>query len=301
MAEQHVQLLTNLGIPKEQIDTLESLTPEQLKEWKPDDLVTAVQTNMKNTLSNDATFLSTIPEDKINKDILKKIESGQYARFQNELVEVATKKLGLDDKEVLTAEDRKSIKAMTEKIAHAYATKTGNVEGLKKMQTELAEARQGLEALKEEHTNNLKTELEKLNGVNSAKLIKTLAKVELQGLTDVELSVDAKFISEPVLSALSSKYNVVLDANDNLDIKQKDNVALDVLDKVGKKVSFSQAIKEIVLDNKLGTLVKEGEPGGAGHKKKIIVGGGAGGGSDETIVLPDYIQEKIKANSVEVK
>jgi len=299
MPEQHIQLLTSLGIPKEQIDTLEALTPEQVKEWKPDEMVTVVQTNMKNTLSNDPTFLSTIPEDKINKEILKKYESGQYARFQNELIEVATKKLGLDDKEVLTLEDRKSIKTMTEKIAHAYATKTGNVEGLKKMQTELAEARQGLEALKEEHTNNLKTELEKVNGANSAKLIKTLAKVELQGLTDIELSVDAKFISDPVLSALSSKYNVVLDGNDNLDIKQKDNVALDVIDKGGKKITFSQAIKEIVLDNKLGTLVKEGDPG-PGGKKKIIVGSG-GGGSDEPIVLPDYIMQKIKENSVETK
>lgn len=297
MPEQHIQLLTNLGLGKEQIDTLEAMTPEQLKEWKPDDLVTAVQTNMKNTLSNDPAFLASIPEDKINKDVLKKYEAGQYARFQNELVEVATKKLGLDDKEVLTAEDRKSIKTMTEKIAQAYAVKTGNVDGLKKMQQEKAEALQQLETLKEQHTTNLKTELEKVNGANSAKLIKTLAKVELQSLDGVDFPIDVKFISDPALAALSSKYAVVIDANDNLEIKQKDNVALDVLDKAGKKITFNQALKEVVLENKLAVVRKEDDGGGDHKKKKIIIGGGEGGeGGDGALEVPSYIANKIKSN-----
>ena len=148
--------------------------------------------------------------------------------------------------------------------------------------------------MKEEHTANLKTELEKVNGANTAKLIKTLAKVELAGLEGVTLSVDPKFISEPVLSALSSKYSVVLDEQDNLVLKQKENPALDVLDAAGKPVTFQQALKQAVLENKLGTEVKV-DPNDP-KKKKIIVGGKEGGGGDETEVVPSYIAEKIKSN-----
>lgn len=292
MAEQHIQLLTTLGLPKEQIDALEALTPETMKEWKPDDMVSAVQTNVKNTLSNDATFLASIPKEKISPAILKEIEKGQYARFQNELVEVATKKLGLEDKD-LTEDDRKSIKGLAEKMATSYLAKNGKGEGLKDMQTKLSEALQGLETLKTQHTENLKTELEKINGANTAKLIKTLAKVELQGLENVKLAVAAGFISDPALAALSSKYAVVMDANDNLDIKQKDNVALDVLDKGGKKITFSQALKEVVIEHKLGSEVVADplDP----KKKKIIVDGGGDGG-EGGFQVPSYIAEKINSN-----
>lgn len=294
MPEQHVQLLTALGVPKESIDALEGLKPEQLKDWKPDELVTAIQTPIQTKLSNDANFLASIPKDKINPTILKEIEKGQYARFQNELVDVATKKLGLEDKE-LTEEDRKSIKGLAEKMAVLYLGKKGNVEGLQKMQQELAEARQALENVKTEHTANLTKELEKVNGANSAKLIKTLIKVGLKDLDGVDLPVAAGFISEPVLALMNSKYSIVLDANDNLDIKQKDNVALDVIDKAGKKVTFMDALKETVLTNKLG--VEKKQEGGGGPRSVIVKpGGGEGGEGGSGELVPSYIANKINKN-----
>lgn len=302
MPEQHIAIMKGLGFTDDQINTVETMTPEQLKEFKPDDLITGVQTNMKNVLSNDPAFLSSIPEDKIDKGILKKIESGQYARFQNELIEVATKKLGLEDKD-LTADDRKSIKGLAEKMATVYLAKKGNVEGLQAMQKELAEAKQGLETLKGEHETNLTKALEETNGKNTAKLIRTLAKVELQDLPGVKLLVGAKMITEPVLAALNSKYTVVLNDDDSFDLKQKTNPALDVLDKAGKKVSFIQAMKEVVLENKLGTEIKEGEEGeeidpttGKPKKKKIIIDEGGGGGGGTETVIPAHIQAKINAN-----
>ena len=304
MPEQHIQLMKGLGFSDEQIQAVESLTPEQMKSWKPDDpealkvfnpneLVTHVQTGLKNVLSNDPEFLKNIPEDKINPDILKKIEKGQYARFQNELVEVATKKLGLEDKE-LTEEDRKSIKGLAEKMAVTYLSKKGNVQGLQEMQTKLSEALQNLESMKAQHTENLKTELEKVNGANTAKLIKTLTKVELSGLDGVKLAVGANFIADPVLSSLSSKYAIVLDENDNLDLKQKANPQLDVLDGTGKKMTFQQALRNAVIENKLGT--EEKEEGKDEKRKKIIVGGGDGGGDGKTELVPSYIADKINAN-----
>lgn len=306
MPEQHVAIFKGLGLPDEAITAIEALTPEQMKAWKPEDpeslkvfdpnkYTADVQTVMKNTLSNDPTFLSSIPEDKINKDTLKKYESGQYARFQNELVEVATKTLGLEDKE-LTLEDRKSIKKLTEKIAVTYLAKKGGAQGLVEMQAKLSEALASAEAMKEEHTKNLTTELEKVNGSNTAKLIKTLARVELSSLDDINLSVAASYITDPVLSELNTLYTVVLDANDNLDIKQKAHPTLDVLDTGGKKLPISAAIRKIVLDKKLGSEKKEGDDK-TNPKKKIIIGGGEDGGGEDVKEIPSYIADKINANA----
>lgn len=304
MPEQHVQLMKGLGFTDADIQAIEALTPDQMKAWKADDpeqlkvfdpakLVTTAKTGMKTALSNDAEFLAAIPEDKINKDILKKIESGQYARFQNELIEVATKQLGLEDKE-LTADDRKSIKGLANKMANLYLTKKGNVEGLQKMQQEKAEALQALEEMKTQQPELLKKEIEKVTGANTMKIIKTLTKVELMGLEDVRLGVAPQFISEPALNALNSKYTVVLDDNDNLDLKQKANPALDVMDDKGKKITFAAALKTVVLENKLGAEIKEDEKEKLKKKKLLIEGGG---GDDETPVVVDtHIQKKIDAN-----
>lgn len=307
MPEQHVQLMKGLGFNDEQIQAIESLTPEQMKTWKPDDpealkvfnpneLVTTVQTGIKNTLTNDPEFLKTIPEDKINPEILKKYEKGQYARFQNELEEVAIKKLGLDPTD-LSAEDKKSIKGLVEKLAVTYASKKGGAAGLQEMQTKLSAALQELDQTKTQHAEALKTELEKNNGANTAKLIKTLTKVELSSLPDVTLAVGAGYISEPVLSALSEKYAVVLDANENLDLKQKANPTLDVVDSKGKKVTFQQALREEVLEKKLGTEAKKDDNGGGGGGRQKIIVGSKDDGSGGTDVVPDYIAQKINANA----
>lgn len=306
MAEQHIQLMKGLGLDDEQIKAVEALTPDQLKDWKADDpeklkifnpgeLVTKIQTGMKNVLTNDPAFLSSIPEDKLPKDVLKKIESGQYTRFQNELEEVATKKLGLDPND-LTAEDKKSIKGLTEKIALAYLKKNNGTEGLTKMQGELSKALEAVETMKTVHADTLKKEIEAVNGKNTMKLVKTLTKVELQGLDDVDLAVAANYVSDPVLATLNEKYAIVLDANDNLDLKQKEQPALDVLDKTGKKITFQQALKETVIAMKLGTQTKV-DPDNPKGKKKVIIEGG--GGDAGVVELPEHIKNKIDAIPVD--
>lgn len=292
MAEQHVKFMESLGIPKEQIDAVEALTPEQLKEWKPDPLTDMVRTGLKSTLSNDPDFLASIPADKLNPEILKGIEKGQYARFQNELTEVATKQLGLDGEKDLTPEDRKSIKGLVAKIAAKYLEKNNGTEGLKEMQTKLQDALAQVETLTKAGEEKLKTELEKVNGANTAKLIKTLAKVELSNLDGIELSVSPSLISETILAQISAKYAVVVDDNDNLTIMQKANPTLKVLDAAGKEVTFQQVLKKTVLENKAGVESKiDADP----KKKKVVIGGGEGG-DDQTFEMPSYIANKIKEN-----
>lgn len=299
MAEQHVQVLSALGLTKEQTDILENMTPEQLKEFKPDDLVGAAFTGMKTKLTNDAEFLKTIPEDKIDPSILKRYESGQYARFQNELVEVATKKLGLEDKD-LTPEDRKSIKTMAEKMANLYLGKKGNVEGLQKMQGELQEARQKLDEMTTKHQEVLTAELNKLNGANSAKIIRMLTRVELSSMEGISLKVGANLVSDPVLALLNSKYAVVLGDDDSLSIAQKENPKLKVVDDKGKEVTFAQALKQAALDLKIADPITDDGKGGPGKTKKVVVGDG-GGSDDNVTIIPDYIKNKmnLKDDSLE--
>lgn len=307
MPEQHVALFKGLGLPEEAITAIEALTPDQMKAWKADDpeslkvfdpnkYTADIQTAMKTVLTNDATFLASIPEDKISKDILKKIESGQYARFQNEIHETAIKKLGLEDKVDLTDEDKKSIKGMVEKIATTYLTKKGGSAGAVEMQKKLSEALQSIETMKTENTENLKKELEKVNGANSAKMIRTLTRIELNDIPDVQLAVSAGVLTDSVLGELTSLYAVVLDGNDNLVLKQKAHPELDAIDDKGNKITLKPALKKIVLEKKLGTEVKvdSNDP----NKKKIIVGSGEGGsGGDDIKIVPSYIAEKINANA----
>jgi transcription termination factor NusB len=296
MPEQHVKLLTGLGLNTEQIDQLEKMTPEQLKEWKPDDLNTAVVTSVKNRLLNDNEFLNSIPEDKVPETTRKKIESGQYARFQNEIIEAAKKQLGLEDKDLadLTDDEKKSIKKTVTRISEKYLAKKGNVQGMQDMQKNVQELTTKLEAKDTEWQDKLTKQIEETNGKATAKMVKALTKVELASLDKIKLAVGAGFITEPVLAKLTEKYKIVLDANDNLDLKQKENDKLDVLVN-GKKLSFSQALRDVVLQEKLGTEIKAEDDKGGGSRKTVIINNEGNQGGD-SVELPSYIKDKIEQN-----
>lgn len=300
--KQLIAILVGLGVPKAEAEKLAGLTDEQLKDWTGDTTVESIKTNIKNLLSNDQSFLDSIPEDKIPSKIKKDIEKNQYARFQNELVDVATKELGLEDKVDLTDDDKKSIKKLTATIAKKYFSKNSNDDSAKKLNTELGEARQLLAQREEEFKTKLETETGAIAGKYNAKLIKSLVQGKLTSLDKIKLNVGAEFLADPVLSKLGSKYSVVLGDNDELDIMQKENPKLHVMDAAGKSISFDSALRSVVIDSKLGSEMKEDEGGGgAGGKKKVIIGGGngdGGGGNDDAIELPDYIQKSVDANRI---
>lgn len=303
MAEQHQKVFTGLGLSPEDAKAIDDMTPEQLKDFTGADYVGKVKTGLETALLNDNNFLAKIPEDKVSPDIRKKIESGQYARFMNEITEVAKKKLGLEDKdfEDLSEADKKSLKTMVEKVAVKYVDKKGNVAGLQKMQTDLSAATEALEKKDTEWQEKLTKELEKNNGVANTKLIKTITKVELASLENVKLSVAPGYLVDPVLADLQSKYNavIVLDEQDNPHLKQKANPALDVM--VDNKVlPFATALKTVVLEKKLGVDSTKEQDDPTKTRKKVVVGGGGnsgeGGEGGDVITVPDYIQNKIDKN-----
>lgn len=300
MAKQHIAIFKSLGFDQKDIDAIEAIKEDD-KDWKPDATVETIRTGMKKILENDQTFLDSIPEEKIPAAIKKNIEKSQYARFQNELIDVAKKELGLDDKEILTDEDRKSIKVMTSKIAKAYFSKNSNDDAAKKLQKELGESVQLLATKEQEWSEKVKTETAAVEGKFQSKLIKTLLGTNLASLDKIKLHVSPGILTTPVLDKLSSKYSVVIDEQDNLDIKDKINPKLEAMDaKTGKKIPIIDALREIVIAEKLGEEVKEDTGGEGGGKKKVIVdsGGGAGGEGNDAVVLPDYIKESIEQNTI---
>lgn len=292
MAEQHVKIFEGLGLSKEVIDQVEGMTPEQLKDWDPASVTSQARDAVKNILMNDAEFLNAIPEDKIPEATRKKFEAGQYTRFQKEILDAATKKLGLEDKDMAdwTENDKKSIQTMVVKISEKVLAKKGNVEGLQQMQRDVQTLTEKLEKTNEDWEAKMTEAVTKTNGAAQTKMVKLLTRVELSNLEGVDLNVSPSFIQDQLLARLTDKYSVVLNSNDELELKQKDNVALDVMEG-GKKVTFQEALKKLVLENKLGTEKKEEED--PGKRKKVIVGGGEGG---DSIEIPSYINEKIEKN-----
>lgn len=283
MAKQHVLIFQALGIPQASIDKIEALKEEELKEWKPDEYVGEINTLTKTKLENDPTFLNAIPEDKVPDAIKKKIEKGQYARFQNELFDVA-KKLNLTDKDI-SEEDKKSIKGIAEKIAVAYLANNNSTDGLKKMQTDLAEARQQLESANTTWQKKFDDGLAAEKTSWQSKLLRLVFQSTLGSLPKIKLTVPPEYLTDRLFSKMNSQYNLVLGDNEQILLKQKENAALDVIDKAGKKIGISDALREMVIADKVGEEVVE-DP----TKKKTVIVQPTPGQENE-VVVPTYIQE----------
>lgn len=294
MAKQHISIFKALGIPQDKIDAIEAIKDDD-KDFKPDETVELVNTTMRTKLSNDQTFLDSIDENKIPAKFKKAIESQQYARFLNELMDTYTKDFKLDPKD-LTEEDKKSIRKMAEKMTTLHFTKNNNVEGMQKMQHELSEAKQALTKKDEEYQTKLNDELSKGTEKYSQKLIRTLAQTYLGSLDKIKLNVAPDYIVDRVLQKMGTKAKVILGPNeDGLILKQKDNDKLEYLDeKTGKPISFNDLARVVVLEDKIGLEVKEG--GGPGLKKKVVVDTGDGGGEGDAVEVPGYIEAEINKN-----
>lgn len=299
MPEQHVKLFAGLGIPQEVIDQIEGVTPEQAKDWNADSVSAPVRAALKKTLQpdflNDAEFLKSIPEDKVPEEVRKKVEAGQYGRFMQEVGQVA-KKLGLEDTDFsdMSEEEKKSLKTYVGKIAEKYLSKKGSVEGAKELQRQVSKLTDDLEAKDKTWQEKLDADLQKVNGSANAKVIKALTRAEMQGLKDeLEIGVPVAYITEPVLAKLNAKYSVVLTDGDELQLKQKADSNLDVMEN-GKPLTFAQALKNIVVEEKIGKVKDSKQQPGPGDKKKVIIGGVEG--EPGAFELPASIADKVKRN-----
>jgi len=288
MAKQHVAILQALGVSKKDIDAIEAL--EDLKDWTPDATVEEVRNKIKKVLENDPDFLNSIPEDKIPEPVRKKYETTQYSRFQNELLDAAKKQLGFEDTDLekLTAEDRKSIKKTMVKIAELNLSKKNNTEGLKKLQDDYQAALQELEKKDTDWQTKLETEVKKVTDTNGEKLMKFLAQTHLTSLEKVKLNVPASYIVDPILNKIRGKYSVLMEGDD-LVLRQKENPALKVVDKKGHDVTFMEALRAQVLEDKVGVE----DQGQQQQQRTRTTVDTSQGSTQQEVAVPDYIKNNI--------
>jgi hypothetical protein len=289
MAKQHIAMMKALGIAQKDIDAIEALKDDD-KDWTPDATVDAVRAAIKKQLENDPEFLNAIPEDKIPETTRKKFETTQYSRFQNELLDAAKKKLGLEDKDLdsLTAEDRKSIKTIMVKIAGLHLSKNNNTEGVKKMQEDLQKALQDLEQKDADWQTKLETETKKVADGNTEKLVKYLTQSQLATLDKIKLNVPASYLVDGVLGKIKGKYSVVMEGDDVV-LRQKANPALKVVDSKGKELSYAEALRAQVLEDKVGAEETQQQQ----QQRQRSTVDTSQNNQDNVVQTPDYIKSRM--------
>jgi|GEM_PF-4695835 len=285
MAEQHKKILSALGLSKEQIDKLESMTADELKELKVEDFTNPVKSNFQTQFLNDDAFLQSIPEEKTSKDVKKKIESSQYARFMNELKDVA-KEMGIDFED-LSSEDQKSIKGFYRATQNKALGKAGNSAALVELQNKLSEA---LAAKTSVETGTDK----KIADAVAAESKKYGAKLEKSAIHSVlsnmkGLTVKPEYIADMVLNKVKDKFTPQFNPDTmSFELKKKDNPVLDVLKADGSKQTFNETVLEILKADELWKEpAKEKEEG---KKQTVEIEG------DKTKpVIPEYILKNMNA------
>lgn len=284
MAEQHKQILKAFGLSATQIDALENMTADQLATLKVDDYVTPVKAAFQNQFLNDETFLEGIPEEKTSKAVKKNIEKSQYARFMNEMKDIA-KELQIDFAD-LSADDLKSIKGFYRETFKKGLSKAGNTQAMVELQDKLSQA------LGEKTTLEAGVDKKVADAV-AAEGQKYLTRLEKSAITTKlagikGLTVKPDYISDRVLGRVREKYEPVFDVETmSFKLMQKGNTALDVLKSDGSKMAFDEAVMDILKADELWkepVVVKDKEI----KTEKIRVDG------DLTKpVIPDYIQRNI--------
>lgn len=285
MEAQTKQVLSSLGLADDKILELENLPADKLADFKPDDLVGLITTGVKTKVLNDPTFYDTLTADKLPEAVRKKMETGQYENFINELSTVAVKKLGLVEGEDFTKDDARKASLMFEKAAKAYLGKNATNKDLVKIQSDLQEAL----TQKTELETSLPTKI--LEAVNKEKLTSGSVIEKLAGMHKLSLvegmKVKPSLIIDSIMSKMKGQATITFDPETmEFAVMQKDHPTLALL-KDGKAVTFDALLQSILEAEKL--IDKEtAEEVAAREKKRIQID--AGGTSE----IPQYIKDKMK-------
>jgi hypothetical protein len=285
MAEQHIAIFKEIGLPQDVIDKIEGVTPETLKDFKPGDYTGIINTNFENRFLNDAGFLGKIPVDKIPETARKALEKGQYERFLNEMGDVAKELgIGIDD---LTDDVKRSIKQFYRTTTQRYGEKKGaTTETVTKLQNDLQIAMQQ-KAAAEEGANGKITEAVKATTTKYLSVLQKLAGQTV--LASIEgLTAKPEYIIDGLMNKIGNKFSIAFDENTlGFVLMQKENPQLKALDAKGNEISFTDAAVDILTNDKM--IVKKADDNdddaGDGKTQKIIIGDAKNGvfvaGSDK--------------------
>lgn len=292
MAEQHKKILKALGLPAAQIDALETMNETDAANLKVEDYVSPVKAIFQTQFLNDDSFLESIPEEKTSKVVKKNIEKGQYARFMNEMKDVA-KELGIsyDD---LSPEIQTSIKGFYKETVKKAGTKEGSAAALAELQGKLQIALAEKTTLETSTADKISKAVNDATASYSAKLERAATIAAMVGKT----TVPAEYIVDTVIAKIKEVGTPVFNADTmSFAMKQKNNPELDVLKSDGTKTTFTETLDEILKKDNLfkvektaAQIAQEAAAAAAAaeeERKKVII---EVNGKNP---VPDYIQKNI--------
>lgn len=242
MAQVHLeQVLTAAGLTPDQVKAVVEL-PADAPEFKTDDYVAPIRTNVETAVKNDPKFYEGLNKENLPPAFVKQLESEQYGRSAAQVRTNMMKALGLkeDDFKEL-GDDGKKIEvfgpAFAKKIAEGKVTD-------KELQTKLMEANTQIEQL-----TGKEAEIEKKY---ADKYAATVTEFQIAGgvlstLANVQgLKAPAKYLAEGITNQLKAKYGFEM-VNGVPELRQKDKPTLKVLTANGtKEVTLGDAIGEIL-------------------------------------------------------
>lgn len=252
MAVNHLEsVLTTAGLPADQVKALLGLKEDD-QEFKPDQYVGTLRTNVEQQVVNDPKFYEGLTVEGLTKNapnLLKTLEANQYGRAANILRSNVLKAVGMkeDDFKDLGDEGKK-----IEIFAPAFAKKLseGKVTD-KELQTKLMEATTQLEDLKKQQP-----ELEQKYQSQADQTVadRTFNMIVLAQIAQVQgLKAPAKYVYKDVAAQLKNLYGFAI-TGDGLDaeLRQKDKPDLKVLTKDNTKpLTLSDAIQAILVQDEL--------------------------------------------------
>lgn len=280
----HVEtLLTTLGIAAEDATKIIGLSEEDQKNFDAAPYAEKVKSNYQTQFQNDPNFFSDITIEKLPPDIIKKMESGQYARATNVAKEKIAKALGFTADEIkdLAGEDFKSLDFYIPALAEKY---TKSKAGDKEIQSQLIEARKKLEGF-DGYEERIKGQYETESNAKVSSAIFNAALIgELSAIQG--LKIPAGDIAKAANDILQSKYGFERVGDFSIELRQKANPTMKVLkENSSHELTLKDALNEIAVER--GWVEKEVDNGIGHGKMKIVPKDG------ELSMIPPHLQDKI--------
>lgn len=281
----HVEtLLTTLGIAAEDATKIIGLSEEDQKNFDAAPYAEKVKSNYQTQFQNDPNFFSDITIEKLPPDIIKKMESGQYARATNVAKEKIAKALGFTADEIkdLAGEDFKSLDFYIPALAEKY---TKSKAGDKEIQSQLIEARKKLEGF-DGYEERIKGQYETESNAKVSSAIFNAALIgELSAIQG--LKIPAGDIAKAANDILQSKYGFERVGDFSIELRQKANPTMKVLkENSSHELTLKDALNDIAVER--GWVEKEQESGAGSGKFKVEPNE-----KGVLTMIPPHLQDKI--------
>lgn len=279
-------ILTNVGIPPEDVAKIISIPEEQQDNFDTKPFVEKVRSNYTKQLQNDPAFFNDITLEKLPAEVLKKIESAQFQRSANIMKGKLNKVFGLTDADLadLTDEEKEKLESYVTAVANKFAkTKASD----KQIQQELIEERkkrESLEGAEERYRTQFQKEAD--DKINSA-IFNAALLGELSSIPGLKIA--ASDIAKTASDILKGKFAFERVGDYTIELRRKDNPAMKVLkDNSSHDLTLKDAVLQIAIDRGWVEEKDEDETGGKGSGKvKVTPSGG------RLKMVAPHLQDKI--------